>query len=300
MLEFRALGANYSSTSFLFIKSVEKIVYIPYNDGANIATIGIGYNLRDDLIRNLVLEQITGGNVPAGLDSAIESIVDSAWNSSTITSLNSVMSSYHSTYSNVPATFVFANETQINNIFTTAIEKYEARVDAKISNIQDSFERIALLSLTYNNANLIGPKLINAIQSNNRAEAWYEIRYESNSANQSQNILEGIAKRRYYESEIFNLYKDVNNVTDDEAKNAIKMSLRHEEKISEYDSDYDHKIDNDTDNANNAYDLSLLQSGQVQTLEESLSHAKTYLLSQYANNADIHNIYVDYIPDKAT
>lgn len=304
MLQFRSLSANYSDIRFSYIKSVEGLEYSPYNDGADIATIGIGYNLRDDAIRALVLQQITGNNIPAGLDAAIESIVDATWSDNTTTgtikSLNDVMSNYHSLHSNVPTTFIFNNETQISNVFSQAVNTYEARVNNKVSGIPESYERIALLSIAYTNANIIGPKLISAINNDNRAEAWYEIRYQSNDPEQSQAILEGIAKRRYYESEMFGLYKDLSNVTDNEAKNVIKMSLRHEEKISEYDNNYAHKIDTATDNANNAYNLSVLQAGQVQTLEESLKYAKDHLIEEYASKAKIDNIFVDYTDEGST
>ena len=43
-----------------------------------------------------------------------------------------------------------------------------------------------------------------AVQIDNRAEAWFQIRYNSQTANPL--YVQGIAKLRYYESEIFGLY----------------------------------------------------------------------------------------------
>jgi GH24 family phage-related lysozyme (muramidase) len=47
--------------------------------------------------------------------------------------------------------------------------------------VPDSEERVALLSLFYNAATLIGPNLKRALNTGNRAEAWFQIRYLSNA-----------------------------------------------------------------------------------------------------------------------
>ena len=65
----------------------------------------------------------------------------------------------------------------------------------------ESRERAALASLAYNNASaLLGPKLVAAIQTDDRAEAWYQIRYNSNGGASSGS---GIANRRIAESNLF-------------------------------------------------------------------------------------------------
>jgi hypothetical protein len=65
-----------------------------------------------------------------------------------------------------------------------------------------TFELIALYSLAYNNTDLVGPKLEAAIRAGDRAEAWYEILYNSGSLE-----IAGDAKRRLLESHLFGLYQ---------------------------------------------------------------------------------------------
>jgi hypothetical protein len=56
---------------------------------------------------------------------------------------------------------------------------------------------VSLLSLAYNAPALIGEKLTKAMWEGNRAEAWFEIRYDWADNNPTFN--NGWAKRRYSE-----------------------------------------------------------------------------------------------------
>jgi len=58
----------------------------------------------------------------------------------------------------------------------------------------------ALASLFFNGSNTIGTGLLTALADNNKAEAWYQIRYQTNSAQDP-----GVATRRYQESQLFGL-----------------------------------------------------------------------------------------------
>ena len=101
--------------------------------------------------------------------------------------------------------------------------------------IAESRERAALASLAYNNASaLLGPKLITAIQTDDRAEAWYQIRYASNGgASQSP----GIANRRIDESNLFSLYDNPGQgVGEAEAKEVLRMYTTHRPEIQAYES----------------------------------------------------------------
>ena len=99
----------------------------------------------------------------------------------------------------------------------------------------ESRERAALASLAYNNASaLLGPKLVAAIQADDRAEAWYQIRYESNGGT-SQST--GIADRRITESNLFSLYDNPGQgVSEAEAKDVLRMYTVHQPEIQEYES----------------------------------------------------------------
>jgi len=99
-----------------------------------------------------------------------------------------------------------------------------------------SLERIALMSLFYNSNggvttnNLIGSNLLTALQNGNRAEAWYEIRYGTNKEK-----TQGIANRRYKESNEFGLY-DSGTVNLPEALQVYHMYTEHSSTMIPYDA----------------------------------------------------------------
>jgi|CXWL01.1.fsa_nt_gi GH24 family phage-related lysozyme (muramidase) len=94
--------------------------------------------------------------------------------------------------------------------------------------LPDSKERLALVSMVFNGGTgLIGPKLLNALQTDNRAEAWYQIRYATNAESRSQDQQEqavgpGIANRRYAEADLFGLYGS-GPISDIESKEVLRM-----------------------------------------------------------------------------
>jgi|CXWL01.1.fsa_nt_gi Ca2+-binding RTX toxin-like protein len=107
----------------------------------------------------------------------------------------------------------------------------------QISIPSNSNEFIALASLYYNSESLIGGKILSALKADNRAEAWYQIRYESNQERISNLALaRGIANRRYAESDKFSLYENA-SVNETEAKSIFRMYTEHREAIYTYESD---------------------------------------------------------------
>jgi Ca2+-binding RTX toxin-like protein len=148
----------------------------------------------------------------------------------------------------------------------TAVQKYEDEVnlwlpDASLRVIQSS-ERLALLSLAYNG--VLGPrrdargniipnkykseKLRQAILDDNRAEAWFQIRYNTNRegwdyilAGQLQTNPNdmGLAKRRFEEAALFGLYDPNQSQTSvDEAKQIYRMFQAHRWEILDYENAY--------------------------------------------------------------
>ena len=176
------------------------------------------------------------------------------------------------------STFQFANETQVKELFNGTdgnnglVQTYENRVDKWASDkglavIPESKERLVLVSLSYNG--VLGPSLAAAIKADNRAEAWYEIRYGSNGDN-----LPGLAKRHYYESEVFGLYDDTpGSVSDAEAESILQMYTRHRADILNYEATYSAQIDA----ANNDYQLS--GTSLVETLDQMLDAARNNIIS---------------------
>jgi Ca2+-binding RTX toxin-like protein len=86
-----------------------------------------------------------------------------------------------------------------------------------------SKEMEALTSLAFSNSSLIGRNLTAALYYGDRAEAWYNIRYDSNKGG-------GHANRRYREADQFALYND-GPVSEADAKGAYRMFTRHKATI---------------------------------------------------------------------
>lgn len=136
---------------------------------------------------------------------------------------------------------------------------------------KSTYEYSALLSLSYANLGLIGDGLLNALATGDRAEAWFEIRYRSNSAQQAANIRQGIAKRRYYEAQLFGLYdvpSAVQPVDSTQAVQAYRMLELHRHQIEQYERQFGAQIAA----ANSDYQLSGSEY-EVETLNESLQPA---------------------------
>ena len=155
-------------------------------------------------------------------------------------------------------------------------------------------EYLALMSVFYNGEYKTIPqnnsKLIRAVVNNDRAEAWYEIRYNTNAATQPANIRNGIAKRRYFEAEIFGLYGQGTPAADLDAENksVFRMLTRHRSEIDDYEGQFGERLDGtagtrnmiDEGNAPGSYNL-LGTEYELDTISESVQKAKDSLIQTY-------------------
>ena len=153
-------------------------------------------------------------------------------------------------------------------------ERAEKDLDKFLTNnglsIPQSLERAALVSLAYNNpAEMLGTGLATALTSSERAEAWYQIRYQSNGG-ESRGA--GLANRRYRESDLFGLY----GTSPDEAdyKTAYRMFTRH----------YTQTI--------KTYEANFPPTTASQTLRTQLSEASNFLTGKYAPGVSWDHIFV--------
>jgi len=172
-----------------------------------------------------------------------------------------------------------------------ALGQENITVDANRYVPHNSKEYMALMSMAYNGGlGLIGPKLKRAIATDNHAEAWFEIRYNTNSTKQNSDIRQGIAKRRYIESELFGLYDagvtDA-SITDAQAKEAYQMFTLHREHILNYEVDFGEASTRNMRAEATAIDNS------VQNLQDSLDPAYLYLFSNYVTVTDSTD-FIDY------
>ncbi|MCI0559763.1 MAG: hypothetical protein MN733_14835, partial [Nitrososphaera sp.] len=166
---------------------------LPYADSDGIPTIGIGFNLRVKSVVDAVLDALGFDRAdPAeqGYIDEIKSIASRNYknmNSQLQHDLNDVMlrrSMDPNVTGTEPAkrsTFEFNTTTEIQEVFDSLIDTYEDQVDSWLSGIPDSKERTVLVSLAWNGILAESNNLKEAIVADDRAEAWYEIRYRSNS-----------------------------------------------------------------------------------------------------------------------
>jgi GH24 family phage-related lysozyme (muramidase) len=210
----------------------------PYVDSVGDPTIGIGFNL----VYNLepVLRVMVGkANFSTVLLDHLEAEVDKPYSAgghgALISNLNRVMDDWHDKRdSDVPSTFAFRNEKQVARALDALAPTYDGKIDKWLSGIPDSEERAALFSLCWNGPSLLGPRLKAAIEDGNRAEAWYEIRYNSNG-----NGLSGLANRRYVEAETFGLFDTDSRATWQEAIKTGQMLSNHHQTALAYEDRYD-------------------------------------------------------------
>lgn len=158
------------------------------------------------------------------------------------------------------------------------------------TSFQDSREEEALADLIWNGGKgLLGPGLQQAINSGNRAEAWFQIRYRSNRSGDPVQ-----AERRYYESQVFGLYDNASAVAPDEALQAYQMLSANRAAIVQYELTFGTNPyspsasvpSGEIDKANQGYELDGT-SGQVQTLAQAFDPAaqaeRQYLDGLYSN-----------------
>ncbi len=176
-----------------------------------------------------------------------------------------------------------------------------------------SWEQIALVSLAYNGLGAWPSALTQAIKAGDRAEAWYQIRYKSNSVgskysqgialtdvagttkdeqgNFDQGFDKGWAKRRFAESELFGLYDNPSNVTVAEAREVLQTIQEHRAQIIAYEKAYGFSPDGSAGTRGNqvaaaASNYSMLVG--TKTLTESLNPAKTIFLNDLrASNPEL-------------
>ena len=326
MLSYRLLSTDdYKALRYQVLLNVEETCdpkEDAYLDSKGIPTIGIGFNLRERLVRKVVLKELGFiTDEDASLQEKqyikeIEGIINAKHANDAIlrTKLNEVMGRRYND-AGIPAAnrthaaFQFASEGEIRSVFDELIKTYEQEVDAWLSGIPiTARERVVLMSLAWNNANkLLGDGLKKALQSGNRAEAWYEIRYNSNG-----DKLPGIAKRRFYEAEIFGLYNTNDSAADtSEAQQVYRMFTAHRDKILAYEATYGNLnghagIRGDQIvRANSDYQLSIILSEAVRTLANELQSAaallqQTYLKPEYGVAANFNPLNIQLASNKVS
>jgi GH24 family phage-related lysozyme (muramidase) len=259
--------------------------------GDGVITIGVGYNLTtgEDSVRRLTLQQLglkLEANTAAQVTPAIllergylKRLIDALKaGPSQIDTLHQIMADRASKAASDPSfaayigsasprsSFEFSSgvlgDIEMKAVMQEGIKPFASKVDSKLGystgnapdQYQTSWERAVLISLAFNGFGAWPSGLTKAIQSGDRAEAWFQIRYLSNYIGSKfsqgtalsvkeqiyfeKNIDKGWAKRRYAEAEIFGLYDKPSAVTEAEAKQVYKMLETHRAEIFAYEKYY--------------------------------------------------------------
>jgi len=229
---------TYASERAELLVLLEGSTMTPYVDSVGDPTIGIGFNLvynLEPVLRVIVGKKNWSDTLLDRLTAEVEKSYTPNTTGSVQANLDKVMKTWHDTKNaSVPENFKFRNEAQVTKALNALAPYYDGRIDDWLSGIPDSREREALFSLCWNGPNLLGPKLKAAIEAGDRAEAWYEIRYNSNG-----NGIAGLANRRYVEAETFGLFDTQGKATFAEALEAGQMLARHHETVLWYEDRYD-------------------------------------------------------------
>ena len=238
----------------------------PYNDGKGLVTIGIGFNLQVETNRKAVLDAL-GFKEPQLVKDQEDYLKEvlkpkNKTNDRVQKELNAIVNRH------LPGEkFQFNSKEQVEVLFNGdkhregLVEYYEEGVDdwslkKGLGRIPLSRERLALLSLHYNGILRDCHNLAQAIQGSDRPKAWLEIRYLSNSGSllydPSQKmpagfICHGIAKRRFYEAEMFGLYGDTSTLTPEQKEAQRRLVAKRLEPyrplIDKYEALYGQTID---------------------------------------------------------
>lgn len=195
---------DYWDARFNLLLKTEDSKALPYLDIVGHPTIGIGFDLTVSTSFDAVIGVLADALTPSQR-LTLQTVINATYTSNTAmrTAINNQMQIFHDQNATIPETLVFASDTdpQIKMVLDNLVSVYEGRVNTWLAGIPNSTERAVLVSLSYNGG--LGTSLKNAIINDNRAEAWYEIRYHTNGGASAS---AGLANRRYVESERFGLY----------------------------------------------------------------------------------------------
>ncbi|MDI1360359.1 MAG: hypothetical protein PSU84_19305, partial [Methylobacter sp.] len=272
-----------------FIEQFEGNKPLPYYDTTGNPTIGIGFNIFNETMRNRVFGAMGIPDTDTGMRKTLSDIINdpgrrtralaAANNKTALDNISKEMqdaldAAYGKPFSMPPD--------QINTVFDG---EAASRVDtvSNSSGVGYSNELIALVSAQFNG--VYGSGTINALHLSDpyeaRTEAWYQIRYA--------HVVGQNEKRRYAEAALFGLYGQGQDMSEDAARGVYRMYSQHSDRMKNHDVTYSHLIA-----AANA-DLNAAGfAGSVADLEPSLQPAADFLINKYGQGQSFSplNIWV--------
>ena len=310
MIKLKKLTENFTTKTYEFLTSLESYVPRVYSDSKGIPTIGVGYALivyneatktwlrRDQgLVSSSVGVTFTPAyniNITAVLEIFNNSKLTSKQKASAASQLIPPYTKGEDSNSLDVMGFTISNIPQARNLFNFVVPEFEKILIDKLgentwSQYKGTKEGVALLSLAFNAPGLIGSKLVGAILSGDRAEAWFQIRYQSNRLNGvGQYTRNGLQKRRYLEAEMFGVFNE--NPTEDDFKQAYRMFTRHRNDVIygvqgmvAYDDSF-----SKSEKSYNALNLAINENSSVGSLENELQPAYEFFVENYSQDTGIN------------
>ena len=264
---------EYARRASAMIQRFEGYRATPYPDRDNMATIGYGYTFNRN--NNVALFDQAGVQLSDRERQQLTAIDNAPANQKTALGL---------------AFPVQITRDEARSLLETAsLPNYEG--PANRLNMPLSDERAALVSVTYNRgAGRIDTHMqgfTDAVADGDRAEAWYQLRYNSRGTNPDPDVELGIRSRRGMEAQAFGLYDDPQNVTADEARGVYRMLQLHRDDIARNEREWGTGFDGTaqplahnavaTSNRNNPDLVQLF--GEVPTINAALEPARNRLLA---------------------
>lgn len=240
-------SGNFQDDAFSFISAAEDFRRGVYGDSVGVPTIGYGYamavqsngvwSVKQTLSADMAAAGVTLTQAQlAKLASIVKKLNDGK-----ITEAKQMSAALGDQVGTGDIPFIDepGGRTLFNLELQRALDAVQSRFrrllgategNALYASLQGSVEMVALVSMAYNGQTTIGRNLSRALGNQDRAEAWFEIRYNTNPG--------GIhANRRYHESDQFSLYNI--GVNEAEAKSIYRTFTRHRQHILSYEQTYD-------------------------------------------------------------
>lgn len=264
---------EYRRRASVMIQNFEGFRAAPYDAGDRMATIGFGYTFnRND---NLALWDQAGVQLSESERRQLAAI-DAA-------------PAAQKTALGLAFTGQITREEARSLLENVSLDRYETHADRL--GMPASDERAAVVSITYNRgdgrmrSHMQG--FNDAIEDGDRAEAWYQLRYNSRGTNPDPEIELGIRARRNMEAHAFGLYDDPANVTAEEARGVYRMFQLHRSDIERNEREWG--VDFDGTRADRRHDAVGLANrnwpelsreyGEVPTISAALEPARQRLLA---------------------
>ena len=262
--------ADFNKTTKSFLIAYENNSTEIYCDHKGLATIGIGYCLsKNNWKKDFENSDI---NRTEAQIARIEKLLKDLPTKKTKKEKDALVEEYNQDENATTLT-----DTEIDKLFQIILKEKKEVVKDKLGKdiyekLDNSDEMVALTSFAFQNKTLIGDNLISAIKNNDRIGAFYEIEYASNKER-----LFGVHTRRNAEAKYFGIFKDDNNITQEEAIKAIKFFASKKDDIDNYLKSLEHITNNET--------RIKLTDSEIKTEQNNLSAqlkpAKDLLAQQY-------------------